>query len=119
MTSRTILGLHVVIVLLIFGCGLGSPLVALAYPDFFKGIYFPIVEVGMLGTVFSWPFFHGMCFMTLWENNLRRREGRRTYRGGCMDHYLNAWFGVTPPKGVVTALLLFCAALPIVVRILL
>ena len=119
MTSRLLLFIHLVLVLLIVICGLSAPVVALLYPNFFVDLYFPVVETCIITTMLSWPFFHGMCFMTQWENRLLRREGRRTYRGGCMDHYSRLWFGWTPPKGAATALIFTCSLVPVVARILL
>src|SRR3989344_2065370 len=72
------------------------------------GVILAVLVIG------SWPAFGGECPFTAWENDARKREGRRVYRGPCIDHYARAWFGITLRGQTSTCVLVLLLLLPIV-----
>ena len=96
--SRFILTLHTLVLsALVIGC-LASPFIALSYRDFFNTYSLWIFcGIGVL-TLATWYFYSGECPFTVWENNFRKREGKRTYTEPCMDRYAHEWFGLTLPR---------------------
>lgn len=97
MSKRTLFVHTVVFFVLVIGCFL-SPLIAYAYPEAFR--FYALWVFGGIGVLIlgSWYVYGGDCPLTVWENNFRKREGRKTYAGSCIDHYAKRWFGLTLPR---------------------
>jgi hypothetical protein len=115
MVSRGILFIHLLIFLMFVGLSLASPFFvwllpwALVWPWLLGTIAFGVVVVG------SWRVW-GECPFTLWENAWRKREGRRTYRGACTEHY-GPMLGIRLPRGASTPLLECIACIPVIVAV--
>jgi hypothetical protein len=77
-------------------------------------IFYGIVVVILIG----WHPKLGGCALTAYEKRLRRAEGLPEYETPFIAHYLHEWFGIVPPKGVITGILLALMVLPIIVFIL-
>ena len=113
MLSRLYLFLHTVFLFGLIGLCLLSPLIKAAYPAEFRQ-YFLWIIVGMgLLLKIAWEVFGG-CPLTVWENNARRREGRRTYKESCTNHYTEKWFGWRPPEWFSSALPFTALAIPLI-----
>lgn len=86
------------------------------YPQVFTGkavvIGFTILALLVLG---SWPLYGGECPFTVWENNFRKREGKKAYREACIDRYAARGFGIKLPKYFSTYLSVALLILPIAV----
>lgn len=96
--SRAVLVLHTLVFASLVVVCLASPLIALSYPDAFNTYvlwFFGAIGVLILG---SWYVYAGQCPLTVWENNLRKKEGKRPYTEPCMDRYALQWFGIRLPR---------------------
>ncbi|MFA7309462.1 MAG: DUF2784 family protein [Candidatus Paceibacterota bacterium] len=112
--SRLMLAFHT---LFFAGLVIGSfmsPFIAAFDPGAFK-LYGPsiAVTIGVL-ILGSWYFYRGDCPFTVWENALRRREGRQTYSGSCIDRYAKKWFGLVLPRRFNTIFPVAILAIPLI-----
>jgi len=114
MKARTILIIHTTIFLCFAFAAISSPYFALHYPEYFSAlnlIVFGVIAVAVVGT---WPLFGG-CPFTIWENTAWKRENpSRAYRGACIDHYIERWFGIRLPDHLSTIALIVLFLIPIV-----
>lgn len=99
MKAKTILIIHTVFFFSFTGLSLASPFLMAYYPDVFTGKAF-VIGFGTLAILVtgSWLIDGGPCPLTVWENNARKREGKKPYKDACIDRYAGQWFGITPPK---------------------
>lgn len=96
--SRVILAFHTLVFSALIIVCLASPIVAARYPDLFH-VYslwvFGFTGISILG---SWYVYSGQCPFTVWENTLRKKEGKEPYAEPCMDRYAKEWFNLTLPS---------------------
>ncbi len=122
MKARTILLIHTIFFFSFTTLSLASPFLMAYHPDVFSGKVF-VFAFGLLAllTIGSWPLyrgdFPGACPFTVWENNARKREGKKPYRGACIDRYARKWFGIHLPKHFTTWFPVGVLILPIVLGI--
>lgn len=115
MLSRLILFIHVLIFLSFVGLSLASPLFVWALPWQEGARWLVGTIVFGLVVIASWRVF-GECPFTIWENKLRRIEGRRTYSEACSEHYVRA-LGIPVRHGLTTRLLEALPFIPITVAL--
>ncbi|HEY4526314.1 MAG TPA: DUF2784 family protein [Candidatus Paceibacterota bacterium] len=118
MRSFLTLAIHTV---LFFSFSIGSIVctyLLLAHPEILAGktvvIAFTVIAFLVLG---AWFVDGGPCPFTVWENNFRKKEGKRPYKDACINHYARGWFGMKLPERAHTWLPLGFLILPIVVGI--
>jgi hypothetical protein len=114
MTSKIILAIHTALFTAFAGASLGSPFVRIVYPGIFSGPYVSASIIAISIAVAGFWKIYGECPLTVLENNLRRREGRESYSGPCVDRYAREWFGLTLPSKFSTNALYILLALLIV-----
>ncbi len=117
MFSRFILLTHTAIFGSLVVGSLGSPVLNLLYPEEFSQYFLWAVGVLILIIISSWFMYGGDCPLTVWENNARKREGRPTYKGSCIDHHAKLWFGWTPPRSFSTIVPVGVLLVPLIVGI--
>ena len=84
------------------------------YSDIFTGkaVVMGFAALALL-VVGSWPLYGGECPFTVWEHRARKREGKKSYRGACINHYAKKWFGLRLHKHASTVLLIALFLLPV------
>jgi hypothetical protein len=114
MKSKTILTIHTLLFFSFVAVSLSLSMILFWYPGAVPGkivvIGYSILAILVIG---SWPTFGG-CPFTVWENNFRKREGRKVYSGACINHYAKEWFGIILPSKFGTYLLIALLVLPII-----
>lgn len=112
--SRLVLAFHTLLFLSFAAVAIASPIVGYLHPEIFSN---PRILIGtiivMIIVVGSWPLAGG-CPFTIWENKLRKKEGELAYEGGCIDHYVKVWFGISLPEKLSTRVLVVLLALPVI-----
>ncbi len=108
MNSKQVLALHAALFATLLLGSLALSYHIYTYPDTIPLAYLVMGTI-VLGVPVAGSFVvYGGCVFTIWENQLRGREGRPKYPDSCVRHYAREWFGITLPKrGSALVLLLF------------
>src|SRR3989338_2918390 len=103
MRSRLILAIHAISFFSFAIGSIASSYILIEYPGLLSGktvvITFIALALLVLG---SWPLYNGDCQFTVWENNFRKREGKKPYKEACINHYAKKWFSIRLPKNAHT-----------------
>ena len=116
MRSKIILVVHTVFFLSFATASLASPFLMAYYPRLFtgKGVIVGFSAFALLAAG-SWPLYGGECPFTVWEHTFLKREGKRAYKGACINHYADKWFGMRLHRHAGTVILVVLFLVPMVV----
>lgn len=112
--SKLVYYLHFFCLLLFVTCSTWSPAIKAWFPTFFAAWFLPVWGIISAGTFLSWPVFGG-CPFTKLENRFLIREGKPTYGGQCIGHYLALHTGIRLKGLTVNLILVGLMVLPLAV----
>jgi hypothetical protein len=112
--AKAVLCLHVIGFFTLVSVSATSPLLRIWHQQFYFDTFVPCLICFAIIVMGSWRVFKG-CPLTVWENNLRQREGKPVYHGSCIVHYLAAWTGISLKRSISTGILVLIMLFPVAV----